>query len=253
MKSSILLLAISVAALSSCTSAYKSGQTPDDVYYSPGRPQAEYVSSNNNDDRYYDENYYSDRYLRMKVQNHRMWSSLDDWYFDGYNSGYPYGYGGYGLGYSYNPYFYNYYPYYSFGSAWGFGPYAYLGYSYSPFGYGYYSPYYYSPIIVTNSKYTNSNTYYGPRTFNLHTYNRQAATGNATQRRININMPSGNNSSNRYYDYRNSGRDAGSFMRNIFNGNNSSPSRSFSSPSSGSSSSGGGSRSGGGSAPVRRF
>jgi hypothetical protein len=43
MKSSVLLLALVVAALSSCTTAYKTGQTPDDVYYSPTRPQDEYV------------------------------------------------------------------------------------------------------------------------------------------------------------------------------------------------------------------
>ena len=43
MKSQILLLALTVAALSSCTTAYKTGQTPDDVYFSPARPQDEYV------------------------------------------------------------------------------------------------------------------------------------------------------------------------------------------------------------------
>lgn len=33
----ILLFAISAAAISSCNSAYKSTQTPDDVYYSKAR------------------------------------------------------------------------------------------------------------------------------------------------------------------------------------------------------------------------
>ncbi len=37
MNTRILLLAISAAALSSCSTMYKSGQTPDDVYYSPGQ------------------------------------------------------------------------------------------------------------------------------------------------------------------------------------------------------------------------
>ena len=37
MQAKILLIALSVAAFSSCTTAYKSGQTPDDVYYSPAR------------------------------------------------------------------------------------------------------------------------------------------------------------------------------------------------------------------------
>ena len=35
MKTKILLLSITAAALGSCTTAYKSSQTPDDVYYSP--------------------------------------------------------------------------------------------------------------------------------------------------------------------------------------------------------------------------
>ena len=80
MNTRILLLAISVAAFSSCSSVYKSGQTPDDVYYSPApaRVQA--------DDRYVDvrqpkagTNYQSydqylddhrdDRFLRMSVGN----------------------------------------------------------------------------------------------------------------------------------------------------------------------------------------
>ena len=43
MKPQILLLAFLVAALSSCTSMYKTGQTPDDVYFSPTRPQDEYA------------------------------------------------------------------------------------------------------------------------------------------------------------------------------------------------------------------
>ena len=82
MKRQILLLAITAAALSSCTTAYKTGQTPDDVYFSPTRPQDEYVRvEEKQDDQYrYDEEYYDDRYLRMKVHNHSQWNNLDDWY-----------------------------------------------------------------------------------------------------------------------------------------------------------------------------
>ena len=50
MKTSILLLALIVVALSSCTTAYKTGQTPDDVYYSPVRPQDENVRIEIEDD-----------------------------------------------------------------------------------------------------------------------------------------------------------------------------------------------------------
>ena len=53
MKPSILLLALTAAAFSSCTTAYKTGQTPDDVYFSPTRPQEEYVRVEKQDDRYY--------------------------------------------------------------------------------------------------------------------------------------------------------------------------------------------------------
>src|SRR6185295_8830462 len=85
MQRQILLLAITAAALSSCTTAYKTGQTPDDVYYSPARPQDEYVRTEKQDDRQYRSNddYYDDRYLRMKVHNHTRWSDLDDWYYYG--------------------------------------------------------------------------------------------------------------------------------------------------------------------------
>ena len=81
MRSSILLLVIVASVFASCSSAYKSGQTPDDVYYSPERQQDEYVRvQNDNDDQKYqgDDNYYDDRYLRMKVHNRVMWSDLDD-------------------------------------------------------------------------------------------------------------------------------------------------------------------------------
>ena len=82
MQRQILLLAITAAALSSCTTAYKTGQTPDDVYFSPTRPQDEYVRvEEKQDDRYqYDDKYYDDRYLRMKVHNYSQWSTLDAWY-----------------------------------------------------------------------------------------------------------------------------------------------------------------------------
>lgn len=82
MKSSLLLLALVVAAMSSCTTAYKTGQTPDDVYYSPTRPQDEYVRIEKEDDRRYryEEDFQEDRYLRMKIRNRNQWSDLNDWY-----------------------------------------------------------------------------------------------------------------------------------------------------------------------------
>ncbi|MEJ7767822.1 MAG: hypothetical protein WKF89_08420 [Chitinophagaceae bacterium] len=58
MKSSntkFLLLALGVIALTSCSTAYKMGQTPDDVYFSPAKERQqseEYVASRRDDDRY---------------------------------------------------------------------------------------------------------------------------------------------------------------------------------------------------------
>ncbi|HET9746299.1 MAG TPA: hypothetical protein VFP97_11340 [Chitinophagaceae bacterium] len=100
MKRQILLLAITAAALSSCTTAYRSGQTPDDVYFSPARPQDEYVRVEEKEEYRYDDDYYDDRYLRMKVHNRTRWTYLDDWYaYDRYGYRANYYYGSY-----YNPY-----------------------------------------------------------------------------------------------------------------------------------------------------
>ena len=102
MKSSVLLLALVVAALSSCTTAYKTGQTPDDVYYSPTRPQDEYVRIEKEDDRRYryEEDFQEDRYLRMKIRNRNQWNDLNDWYaYERFGFGHNYYYGSY-----YNPY-----------------------------------------------------------------------------------------------------------------------------------------------------
>ena len=96
MKLSIFLLALTAAAFSSCTTAYKTGQTPDDVYFSPGREEKAqaYVQLRKQDDRYYrgSDDYYEDRFLRMRMQDRYRWSALDDYYF--YNT------------YAYNPYGY---------------------------------------------------------------------------------------------------------------------------------------------------
>ena len=102
MKTTILLLALSVLLISSCTTAYKTGQTPDDVYYSAAKPQDEYVESEKENNRQYryDDEYYDNRYLRMKVRNRYRWDYLDNWYsYDRYSIGYNYYFGSY-----YNPY-----------------------------------------------------------------------------------------------------------------------------------------------------
>jgi len=222
MKSYLPFLSL-VVIFASCTSAYKSGQTPDDVYFSPARPENEYVRAEKNEDRQYqsDEEYRDDRYLRMKVRNHR-WSVLDD---------------DYAYSYSYN---YNYYPSNSYAyfnrwnaaSLWNF----------------YYNPYCCcNTVIINNPK---SQVYNKPRTVNLRVFDNlpvtpstnPKASGYSNNARSRTATSSGND------NYRNSNSSAGNFLRNVFgnSGSNSSGtdyksgSSSSGSSSSGSSSSGSG-------------
>ncbi len=98
MNTKLLLLAVSAAALSSCSTAYKSGQTPDDVYFSPVRTYEENNTrrdDNRNIARDYD---MEERQIRMGVNN-RRWR-----YFDNDINYNPYLYG-YNYGYYYNPYY----------------------------------------------------------------------------------------------------------------------------------------------------
>ena len=228
MKSKILLLALSVAAFSSCTTAYKTGQTPDDVYFSPARPQDEYVRIDKEDSRRYrsDNEYYDDRYLRMKVNNRSRWNDFNDWYsYEKYGSGYNYIYESYN-----NPY-----------NSWNY----------------YYNPYYYNPVII-NSK--NTTAYNRPRTFNLNTYN--TSTPVNTNRNI-FKYTGSEGSNNTYTAPRNSNSrsnsNSGNVLRDIFsssnNNNSSSNSNSGKTNTSSSSSSSSSSPSSSGStpAPVRRF
>ena len=198
MKKNILPLIAALVMFASCSTAYKTAQTPDDVYYSPGKTQ-EYAKVDKEDrqDRYnrrQDDEYEDytssseDNYLRMKIQNRYQWNSLDNndyWYspnyaynnYYGINSFNPYSLNSWGLNYYYSPFasiqpfswFNNYYPSYGFG--YGYTPY-YGGYYGHNNGYGYYG---YSPVNVvatsnrthtsrpllggyTNNTYNNSNT-----------------------------------------------------------------------------------------------
>jgi hypothetical protein len=245
MKSPIFLLAFAALAFTSCTSAYKTGQTPDDVYYSPTRPQDEYVRTEKTEDRRYygSDDYYEDRYLRMRVANRYRWSALDDYY-------------------SYSPYAYHYYG----TSNW-----------YSPYNNywcwnNYYNPYYPGVVIIKNpTSYVRPSR---PIAFNPGGYG--SGSGNTGASRA-TNFKNGYNSSSSSPRYNNS-NSFGNTLRKVFSGssNNSNsgydggsrsgssntPSRSYnpsssssSSSSSGgrssSSSSGGGGSSSGGSRPSR--
>lgn len=240
MKPQILLLAFLAAALGSCTSAYKTGQTPDDVYFSPTLPEDEYAQVEKREDRRYEERdeYYDDRYLRMRVSNRYRWSELDEWYY----------YGG--------RYDYSYYTYSYWNNPW--TPHVYWN--------SCYNPYYPSYVIIK----PRSNTFRGPRMTNLNTYNNNLLTNSSysnpkTPRNgIRLFSNSGRNgSSNPNYNNSNSNsssRNSGSFLRNLFsnnnnssnNNNNSNSSSDRSSNTRSSSNSNSGSSSGR-SAPVRRF
>jgi uncharacterized membrane protein YgcG len=104
MQSKTLLLALSVAAFSSCSTAYKTGQTPDDVYYSPARVAI--PDKDRDDDRDHVRNDRRDDYeITMGIRDRRWRDFRDDYEYK--NS--PYNYTVCNCmcyGYYYNPYYY---------------------------------------------------------------------------------------------------------------------------------------------------
>jgi len=99
------LTAVGLAGLTACSSVYKAGQTPDDVYFSPakgGESLARADRQQGNDEGY--RNYFEDdnartedRYLRMKARDRSRWAEFDDYYYnDFYGFGSPYSFGWYG-------------------------------------------------------------------------------------------------------------------------------------------------------------
>jgi hypothetical protein len=271
MNTRILLLAISIVALSSCSSVYKSGQTPDDVYYSPApaRVQADadsYVDvrqpkagTNYQSYEQYQDNYRDDRFLRMSVGNPYYMNAYNtyggfDWRYNSFYDGFNYGFSS-----PWNNYF-----------AWNnyYNPYApglYLGYG-SFYGGGYYGGGYYAggggyyggggvktgtytvpprPRVFNVNSYTNSSRPAGSRTYtNSNYYNNNNRYNNTN----------GNRSSNNNSYYNNSNNNARSYTPSNSNSNSSSnntytPSRSYT-PSSGGG--GGSSSSGGGGGSVSR-
>lgn len=224
MKFFLPLFAIA-SLLVSCSTAYQSGQTPDDVYFSPERPVDEYVRvEKKSDPQYRSDRVYDDRedqYLRMRLRNRLLTTLDDDWYvYDTYNR-YRGGYMNYYSPWSY-AYFWNY----------NFNPY------FSPYNYNYnYNPY--GPVV----SYTPREVYNKPRTYNLFVFDKEMNNANP-------DLPKGNKGNYSGYrdntgNYRGSGSNAGDFLRNVFSGSDDAkrsgsvtPSGSGSSGNSGSSSSG---------------
>ena len=262
MKLYIPLLALAVLSLSSCSTAYRTGQTPDDVYFSPARDKDEYVVVDKEDDRTYrGDDYYEDRYLRNRIRNPYRYSALDDYYNNpyAYNS-YGYSYGGYGIGLGFNNIYSpwnsyytwnNYYnPYYS-----GFGGHG--GYGYG--GYG--------GVIISNPRrYTPPSR---AAAFNPRSYGVPVNSVRTQSYRPGYNPSNSAGSAPRYNNSNSRNNTLGGSVRRVFsnnnsndnnsrsNSNNSTPTRSYNPPSSSSSSSSGGSSrssgssSGGGSRPIR--
>jgi len=103
MQSKILLFALSVAAFSSCSTAYKTGQTPDDVYYSPVKVVEERKETKREEQRYEKTN--NDYEITMSIRDRRWRDFRDDYEYD--NSPYNYCYCNCkNTGYYYNPYYY---------------------------------------------------------------------------------------------------------------------------------------------------
>ncbi len=270
MNTRFLLLVAGMAALSSCSSVYRSGQTPDDVYYSPAPPARvqddNYVQVNRQKDgsnyQSYDQymdSYRDDRFLRMSMGNPYYMNSYNtysgfDWRYNSFYDGY-----GYGIGSPWNNYFawnsfYNpfnnpYYApglslgYYGIGSYYGSGIYG-----------GYYSPGY---IVGIGGKGFSAAPISKPRVFNTGSYSSRPNNGrsytpsgsyyNNTNARYNNNNGNRTNNNTYYNNNNNGGRSMYQAPTNNSN-NTSTPSRSFT-PSSGGSSGGSG---GGGGGSVSR-
>jgi len=238
MKLSITLLVLTVAVLSSCTTAYKTGQTPDDVYFSPVHKQAEYVQVEQKEERpvQTSEDYYEDRFLRMRIEDRNRWSALDDYYFNN-----TYAYNSYGN-------------YYSLNSPWN----SYWAWNchYNPYYGG--IPYYPGGVIMKTPR-----TYIRPSRALVFNPSSDNIGGTGALSTGSKGLNTSNSYNNRYNNKNRTSNSLGESIRKVFsNGNSggydsgsnsSTPSRSYSpSSSSSSSSGGGGSRSSGGGGGVSR-
>jgi len=241
MNTKLLLLALSVAAFSSCTTLYKSGQTPDDVYFSPVRTYGEDKQEEQQQRDEVKTYSHEDRTIRFGINDPR-WRNIDnDYRYNSFNYGFNYGYNDY----SYNSYNYNPYSY-------GFNH----GYYYNPYYWPYpvYSTVYTAPAnpknttprIVNLGGYNTNGTVQTPTNTktgttpvrNYSTTNKGSAVGNVIRQII---TPSNNDNSN----YSNSNSRSNSSSNNNSTNNSTNNTRSYtpaassSSPSSGSSSSSG--------------
>ena len=211
MKKIYLIAAVAAFALGSCTSAYRTGQTPDDVYFSPSPQGAEsYVSSDDDRDRRYRSYEYDapyDRWLRMRVRNPYRWNAFDDYdlfipnsWTSNWSSPYSYNFNNYWNGYMFWNNFYN--------------PYC-------------------TNVVVFNPK-QNTSVYKNLRTFNLNSYtNNNYNNGNSnTLGAKSMFRSSMNPQSNGGYNNTNSNT-LGNSLKKVFSGSSSAAGGNYYSPSSG--------------------
>jgi hypothetical protein len=205
MNTKIMILALSVTALTSCSTAYKMGQTPDDVYFSPAREQSGYVAAENNEERYlapsdrgnryspandyngYNEydSYRNDRFLRMNIGNRMRYSAYNDlFWMDPYmTSGLAYN----SFGLNFNSPWNSYHYWNSF-----YNPYSSYNYFHNPYSY---NPYYggypnYGGVIVGGSKAPAVNNISRPKMFTPNSYTNNNFSNN--NRYLNRNSSSVN-------------------------------------------------------------
>ena len=188
MKTKHLLLVGLVVAFSSCSTAYRTGQTPDDVYYSPAPVQETYVVTENQDDRnsYVTRNQ-EEQDIRRGISDQRYRNQITFGSGYGYN---PYSYNSFGynnfgynnFGYNYNPYSLNPYAYKGIYDPYGFNPYYnyYSPYYGGLYNNGYYGGYYPSGYGVPVIGKINTNT--GARKYNLRAYNNPPSNNNNNAR-----------------------------------------------------------------------
>lgn len=218
MKLKLIHLVLGAMLFTGCTTVYNSGQTPDDLYFSPAETLQEERSGYSKNDRYQEYlNSEDDRYLRMKVRNRDRWSSIDDynyWYdsrFDHYSYN-MYNNPVYGR-FGYNNFGVNNFGFNNFGlNNWRyrFNPSFGLGY-YNPwqpsfYGYGgYYSPvfpvvYYKNPRVYTGTtNKSNLSSYMNNRYYNSNSrQNNNSNFGNLVKKVLTSPNTGNNNNANTY-------------------------------------------------------
>lgn len=228
-----ILAVLSFASLlMGCGVAYRSGQTPDDVYFSPERNNADYVASKdqNENGRYNAANVpMEDRYLRMKSLGRSRWRMFDEdisywnnpcWNSSSFISLYSLS-GTMGLNNL------------SLGNPFSFNPFS---YHLNPFS----SMFYGNPLVVLNTT-TTAPKNSGPRVYSMSNYIPPRSVFNNSKSGTAAIINTNNNSNNKYYKESNSNTGGSSRVFSIkTSGGSFAPSSQSSSGSSGA-------------APVRSF